>query len=139
MTPLYTAHATAHGGRDGHVKSSDGLIDLDLRTPKEMGGPGGAATNPEQLFAAGYAGCFEGALRMVARMQKVAITDAHITADVTFNKLDDGGFGLSVVLTGKIEGVSREQATALMTSAHAVCPYSRAIRNNIEVKLAVAD
>src|SRR6202020_530230 len=82
MRTLYTAVSTAHGGRDGHVRSSDGIVDLDLKTPKEMGGPGGAGTNPEQLFASGYAACFESALRLVARMQKKTLNDAHITAHV---------------------------------------------------------
>lgn len=137
MKPLYTATATAHGGREGQVKSSDGVIDLGLRMPKELGGPGGAFTNPEQLFAAGYSACFESALRMVARMQKLPLTDAHIRADVTIGKTDDGGFGLKVALTGHIEGLGQKEAHALMEAAHQVCPYSRATRGNIEVTLAV--
>lgn len=137
MKPLYTATATAHGGREGHVKSSDGVIDLQLKMPKELGGPGGAFTNPEQLFAAGYSACFEGALRLVARMQKLPITDAHIRADVTIGKTDDGGFGLKVALTGRIAGLDPEAAQKLMEAAHQVCPYSRATRNNIEVTLGV--
>ncbi len=137
MKALYTAVATAHGGRDGHVRSSDGIVDMDLRTPKEMGGPGGAATNPEQLFAAGYAACFEGALRVVARMQKKALTDAQVTAHVTFNVTDDKKYVLSVELHGKIEGLAHDEALALMNAAHGVCPYSNATRNNIEVKLSV--
>lgn len=139
MKPLYTATATAHGGREGHVKSSDGVIDLQLKMPKELGGPGGAFTNPEQLFAAGYSACFEGALRLVARMQKLPITDAHIRADVTIGKTDDGGFGLKVALTGRIAGLDREAAQKLMEAAHQVCPYSRATRNNIEVTLGVEE
>ena len=139
MKPLYTATATAHGGREGHVKSSDGVIDLQLKMPKELGGPGGAFTNPEQLFAAGYAACFEGALRLVARLQKLPITDAHIRADVTIGKTDDGGFGLKAALTGRIAGLDREAAQKLMEAAHQVCPYSKATRNNIEVTLAVEE
>jgi Ohr subfamily peroxiredoxin len=137
MKTLYTAVATAHGGREGHVKSDDGIIDLDLRVPKGMGGPGGPASNPEQLFAAGYSACFEGALRLVARLQKKALTDAHITAHVSFIAADDGKFLLGVELHGKLEGLSREEAEALMHAAHEVCPYSRATRGNIEVKLVV--
>jgi lipoyl-dependent peroxiredoxin len=137
MRTLYTAVSTAHGGRDGHVRSSDGIVDLDLKTPKEMGGPGGAGTNPEQLFAAGYAACFESALRLVARLQKKALEDAHITAHVTLNATDDGKYLLGVELHGRIEGVSSEEAATLLQAAHEVCPYSRATRGNIEVKLVV--
>ena len=137
MKPLYTAHATAHGGRDGHVRSSDGVLDLEVKTPKELGGPGGAATNPEQLFAAGYAACFESALRLVARTQKRTLSDAHISAEVTLNATEDRRYVISVALRGKIEGVSAEEAHALMEAAHQVCPYSNATRGNIEVKLFV--
>ena len=137
MKPLYTAHATAHGGRDGQVRSSDGVLDLEVKTPKELGGPGGAATNPEQLFAAGYAACFESALRLVARTQKRSLADVHITADVTLNATEDRRYVISVALHGKFEGVTPEEAHALMDAAHQVCPYSNATRGNIEVKLFV--
>jgi osmotically inducible protein OsmC len=137
MKTLYTAVSTAHGGRDGHVRSSDGIVDLDLRTPKEMGGPGGAGTNPEQLFAAGYAACFESAMRAVARKQKKALTDATVTGHVSFNVTDDAKYVLSVELHGKIEGLTGDEAQALMHAAHEVCPYSNATRGNIEVKLIV--
>jgi Ohr subfamily peroxiredoxin len=139
MKPLYTATATTTGGRDGHVRSSDDIINMDLKTPKELGGPGGEATNPEQLFAAGYSACFESALRLVARMQKKTLSNAAITAKVTLGKTDAGAYQLAVELIGKIEGVSKEEATALMETAHTVCPYSNATRNNIEVKLSLAD
>jgi Ohr subfamily peroxiredoxin len=135
MKPLYTAVATAHGGREGHVKSDDGILDVDLRIPKSMGGPGGAGTNPEQLFAAGYAACFESALRLVARLQKKPLEDAHITAHVTLSATDDAKYVLSVELHGHIEGLSKEESATLMESAHQVCPYSRATRGNIDVKL----
>jgi lipoyl-dependent peroxiredoxin len=134
MKPLYTAEATAHGGREGHVKSSDGRLEADLRLPKEMGGPGGDGTNPEQLFAAGYAACFESALRLVARAQKKPLTDAKITARVTLNA-DGTKYVLSVELEGQIEGVPVEEALSLMHAAHEVCPYSNATRGNIDVKL----
>jgi osmotically inducible protein OsmC len=134
--PLYTAVASAHGGRTGRVHSDDGLIDMALAMPTSLGGPGGKGTNPEQLFAAGYSACFESALRLVARTQKAPLQDASITAHVTIGKTDDGGFGLSVELHGKLTGV--ENAQALMEAAHQVCPYSRATRGNIPVKL-VAD
>jgi lipoyl-dependent peroxiredoxin len=135
MRALYTAEATAHGGREGHVRSSDGILDLDLRVPKEMGGPGGAGSNPEQLFAAGYAACFESALRLVARSQKKPLQDASITARVTLNLTDDKRYLLGVELHGHLEGVSETDAQALMRAAHDVCPYSNATRGNIEVRL----
>jgi osmotically inducible protein OsmC len=136
--PLYTAIATAHGGREGHVESDDGIVDHALAMPTALGGKGGAGTNPEQLFAAGYAACFESALRLVARLQKKPLKDAHVTARVTIGKTDDGGFGLTAELHGKVEGISREDSQALMEAAHQVCPYSKATRGNIEVKL-IAD
>jgi Ohr subfamily peroxiredoxin len=138
MKTLYTATATAHGGREGHVQTDDGLFSADLRLPKSMGGPGGAGTNPEQLFAAGYAACFESALRLVARLQKKALKDAHITAQVTLNATDEGKYVLGVSLSGKLDGVSQEEAQALMEAAHQVCPYSNATRANIEVKVSAS-
>jgi Ohr subfamily peroxiredoxin len=135
MKPLYTAVATAEGGRTGHVRSSDGLIDLDLRMPKALGGPGGEGTNPEQLFAAGYSACFESALRLVARSQRKSLRDASITARVTLNLTDDKRYLLGVELRGRLEGVSETEAFALMRAAHDVCPYSNATRGNVEVRL----
>lgn len=137
MTPLYTATATATAGREGKVSSDDGVLDHALSIPKGVGGPGGAGTNPEQLFAAGYAACFGSAAGLVARQMKIAVKP-QITAKVTLNKTDAGGFGLSVELTGTFPEVPREQAEALMKAAHEVCPYSNATRNNIQVKLSVA-
>ena len=140
MEVLYTASATAHGGRQGHVESSDGVLKFDLTMPKALGGAGGeGATNPEQLFAAGYSACFESALRLVARQQKKDVGDASVTANVVIGKTDDGGFGLAVELTGRIPTMSREEAEELMHAAHQVCPYSRATRGNVDVKLSVAD
>jgi len=133
--PLYTATATAHGGREGKVQTDDGLISHALSMPTALGGKGGPGTNPEQLFAAGFSACFESALRLVARMQRKPLKDATITARVTIGKTDDGGFGLAAELRGHIDGVSREEAQALMEAAHQVCPYSKATRGNIEVKL----
>src|SRR5215831_17112973 len=123
--PLYTATATAHGGREGKVQTDDGLVSHTLSLPTSVGGKGGPGTNPEQLFAAGYAACFEGALRFLARQQKKPLKDATITARVTLGKTDDGGFALSAELHGHIDGVSREEARALMEAAHQVCPYSK--------------
>jgi osmotically inducible protein OsmC len=137
VKPLYTAIATAEGGRTGHVRSSDGVLDLSLSMPKELGGPGGNGTNPEQLFAAGYSACFESALRLVARLQKHPLEKASITAHVTIGSTEPGRFGLAVELHASLPGVEREKALALVEAAHQVCPYSVATRGNIEVKLVV--
>lgn len=138
MKTLYTAVATAHGGREGHVRSPDGIIDMDLKMPKEAGGPGGPGTNPEQLFAAGYAACFESALRAVARAQGNPVKDAHITARVALNLEEPRTYSIGVELHGTVEGLTRDQTLALMQAAHLVCPYSKATRGNVEVTL-VAD
>lgn len=139
MDPLYTAQATATGGRDGSTRSSDGVLDLKLATPKEMGGPGGeGATNPEQLFAAGYGSCFLSALQLVARSQKMSAKDFSVTAEVGIGK-DETSFGLRVDLRGELPGVDADTAADLMRKAHGVCPYSKATRGNIEVGLAVGD
>ncbi|MCI2416714.1 organic hydroperoxide resistance protein [Saccharopolyspora sp. K220] len=139
MAVLYTAEATATGaGRDGRTRSSDGVLDLDLAVPKEMGGPGGEATNPEQLFAAGYAACFHSALQLVARRAKVDIADSSVTTQVGIGRNDEGGFGLSVALVVDLPGVPREQAQELTAAADKVCPYSNAIRGNVEIELRVA-
>ena len=131
---LYTAKATATGGRDGHTTSDDGILDLDLRPPKEMGGPGGA-TNPEQLFAAGYAACFQSALSVVGRRQGVDTSASTVEADVSIGATGGGGFGLAVALRVAIPGVDEATTRALTEAAHQVCPYSNATRGNIEVTL----
>lgn len=132
---LYTAKAKATGGRDGRAVSNDTVIDLPLSTPKEMGGPGKeGATNPEQLFAAGYAACFDGALNLVARLEKTPVTGSTVEASVSFGK-DGENYGLAVDLHVNIPGFEQEQAEALVAKAHQVCPYSRATRNNIEVAI----
>jgi Ohr subfamily peroxiredoxin len=131
MTPLYTARATAVGGREGRVTSDDGFVDQQLQLPPALGGKGGA-TNPEQLFAAGYAACFEGALRLVARTRGVAITSAKIEAEVDIGK-DETSFGLAVRLHAHVGGVDAATAQALTDGAHEVCPYSKATRGNIPV------
>ena len=135
LQPLYTATATAHGGREGKVQTDDGQVSHTLAMPTALGGKGGPGTNPEQLFASGYAACFESALRLVARRQKKPLQDATITAKVTIGKIDDGGLGLAAELHGHVEGLSRDETQALMEAAHQVCPYSRATRGNVEVKL----
>lgn len=138
MTPLYTATAVATGdGRNGHVQSSDAVLDLDVRVPQEMGGPGGA-TNPEQLFAAGYAACFHSALRLVAGKAGADLTDSEVVADVSIGANDAGGFALAVQLEVSLPNVTPELARELADQAHQVCPYSNATRGNIEVVLAVA-
>jgi Ohr subfamily peroxiredoxin len=134
---IYTAHATATGGRNGHVASSDGVLDLEVRMPKEMGGSGGAYTNPEQLFAAGYAACFDSALNLVIRTQKVTTGTTTVTAAVSLGKNNNGGYGLSVKLQVAIPDVAPELAQELIEKAHQVCPYSNATRGNIEVELAL--
>ncbi len=134
--PLYTARATATGGREGHAVSDDGILDLDLRPPKEMGGPGGA-TNPEQLFAAGYAACFQSALGVVGRRQGVDTSESTVEADVTIGTIGGGGYGLAVALRVAIPGVELAKVLALTEAAHQVCPYSNATRGNIDVTLAV--
>jgi osmotically inducible protein OsmC len=137
ISPLYTATATAQGGRNGRIRSSDGVLDMPLAMPKELGGAGGAVTNPEQLFAAGYAACFESALRLVAGKAGKNVKDASITASATIGKTPDGGFGLAVELKGKMPGLSKQEAEQLMHTAHTVCPYSKATSGNIDVKLSV--
>jgi Ohr subfamily peroxiredoxin len=133
---VFTAESTATGGgRDGHVKSSDGRIDLETRMPKEAGG-NGEGTNPEQLFSAGYAACFLGALRLVARNNKIDLDDASgITAQVGFGKDPEGGFGINAHLIGYLPGLEQSAADDLMNQAHQVCPYSKATRGNIDVTL----
>ncbi len=139
MTTLYTAHAKASGGRDGSARTDDGVLDVALSTPKALGGPGkDGATNPEQLFAAGYAACFDSALRFVARSQGVTITESTVDAAVGIGPNDKGGFGLEVALTVSLPGLERDKAQALVDTAHQVCPYSNATRGNIDVTLTLA-
>ncbi|GAA2186483.1 MULTISPECIES: organic hydroperoxide resistance protein [Leucobacter] len=138
MSIMYTAEALATGdGRNGHVKTVDGLVDTDLRAPKEMGGPGGAP-NPEVLFAAGYAACFHGALQAVAREKKVDIADSSVGSRVHLSNVD-GGFELSVELEVVLPHLEHAQAQELADAAHQVCPYSKATRGNIEVKVTASD
>jgi lipoyl-dependent peroxiredoxin len=137
MQALYstTAHATGDG-RNGHVQSDDGLVDADVRIPKEMGGAGGA-TNPEQLFAAGYAACFHSALRLVAAQDGVDTTGTEVSATVSIGTLENGGFGLAVELDVSVPAADRDTAEAVVAKAHQVCPYSNATRGNVDVALVV--
>jgi lipoyl-dependent peroxiredoxin len=139
MQVLYTAEATAWGGRDGRAAASDNVLDVQLAVPTELGGPGGAATNPEQLFAAGYAACFHSALKLVARGQGVDADESAVTARVGIGANDAGGFGLTVELEAELPGVDRDTAEALVARAHEVCPYSNATRGNVDVALSVTD
>ncbi|MBV7504845.1 organic hydroperoxide resistance protein [Bacillus sp. sid0103] len=135
MELLYTASATAEGGRAGKVTSSDGTLNLALSMPKSLGGQGKEnATNPEQLFAAGYAACFDSALNLVARQARKRI-DSKVTAEVSLGKDQNGGFKLAAVLNVSIKGVSLAEAEELVHKAHGVCPYSKATNGNMDVKL----
>jgi osmotically inducible protein OsmC len=137
IKPLYTAHATATGGRNGHTRSDDGLVDVNLSVPKEMGGPGkpGTAT-PEHLFGAGYAACFGGALDYIAKQHKKDATKATVKAAVTIGPREKGGFGLAVVLDVSDPSLPTAELQSLAQEAHEkVCPYSHATRGNIDVKI----
>lgn len=135
MKAIYETRATATAGRQGKVSTDDGLLNVDLAYPKAMGGSG-LATNPEQLFAAGYAACFSNAVLHVAKMQKVAINSAPVSAVVGIGNNDAGGFALAVSLEVTLD-LPQAEADALVQTAHQVCPYSNATRNNIDVKLSV--
>lgn len=135
---LYTATATAQGGREGLAKSSDGRLEVSLSTPKELGGSGGQGTNPEQLFAAGYSACFLGALKFVAGQEKVKLPETtKIEGHVGIGKIATG-FGIRVELKISSAGIPQEQLKALVDRAHIVCPYSNATQGNIQVKLTLA-
>jgi len=134
MNILYTAEATATGGREGHVATSDGALTVDLAVPKELGGPGGLATNPEQLFAAGYAACFDNAMIRVARRMKLSTAGSRVTAKVGIGAVEGGRFQLAVELLVTLPEIEDEtQARAVLDAAHQVCPYSNATRGNIDV------
>ena len=140
MSILYRTQATATGGRTGQASTSDGAVSVALSTPKELGGAGGEGNNPEQLFAAGYAACFLGALKYVAAQRKVKLAEeANVTAAVGIGPRDDGqGFGLDVALTIALPGVDATTAQELVDQAHIVCPYSHATRNGLDVRLGLA-
>ena len=135
---LYTAEATATGGRAGHAASSDGRLDVDLSVPNEIGGDGGPGTNPEQLFAAGYAACFGGALDYVAKQKKRDATQARISCAVSIGPRDGGGFGIAVQMKVEERGIERAVLEGLVREAHEkICPYSHATRNNVSVTFEV--
>lgn len=135
MHPLYNTEATAWGGRDGRAATADGNVDVTLTSPKELGGPGGEGTNPEQLFAVGWAGCFHSAMKLVAKQQQLDVSESAVTVRVTLNLEDSGGVGLSAEIEAELPGVDPEQAQALIEKTHKVCPYSKATKDNIPVKL----
>ena len=137
MDVLYTAVAHATGdGRNGHARTDDGVVDVDLRIPKELGGPGGG-TNPEQLFAAGYAACFHSALKVVAQRTGQSVDGSEVSASVGIGAQPDGGFGLAVELDVHVPDLDDASAQELVEQAHQVCPYSKATRGNIDVVLRV--
>jgi lipoyl-dependent peroxiredoxin len=136
---LFTAHATAVGGRNGHTEADDGLISVDLSIPKSMGGPGRPhASTPEHLFAAGYAACFGSACEFAARQMKLAPKLITVRSAVGIGEAPGGGFGLTVELDVELRGVSQAEAEKIVAAGHQVCPYSRAIRGNVEVSLKVS-
>jgi Ohr subfamily peroxiredoxin len=136
MKILYTAHATARGGRNGHSEASDGSVKADLSIPKEMGGPGKPnTTTPEHLFATGYAACFGSALEFVAKQKKASVDGATITAHVGIGQREGGGFGFAIEMEAYVPGHSQTEAEALVAAAHGVCPYSNALKGNVDVKL----
>jgi Ohr subfamily peroxiredoxin len=138
MKILYTAEATSSGeGRAGHVRSSDGQLDLDLAPPVELGGQGGGS-NPEELFAAGYSACFHSALKLIGRREKADVSGSTVTARVGLGPVDGGAFEIAVTLRVALPALDRSAAEKLVDQAHQVCPYSRATRGNIDVALEVA-
>jgi osmotically inducible protein OsmC len=134
---VYTASATTTGGRRGRAVSSDGILDVTLTAPKETGGPG-TGTNPEQLFAAGYAACFHSALKSIGKKAGADLTDSEVVADVTIGENGEGGFMLAVQLEVTLSHVEHDRAVELVDRAHQVCPYSNATRGNVEVTLTVS-
>ena len=136
---MYTTSVTAKGGRNGHVKSVNGIVDLEVRMPKALGGANDDFANPEMLFAAGYSACFDSALNRVIMLSKTKTGETSVTAKVSIGQIENGGFGLAVELDVNIPGVSLEEAQELTDKAHQICPYSNATRNNIEVKLSVTN
>lgn len=139
MKALYTASATATGGRNGHVQSDNGILDLQVRMPKSLGGANDDYPNPEMLFAAGYSACFDSALNRVISLSKTKTGTTTVTAKVSIGAIENGGFGLAVELDVNIPEVSLEEAKQLVEKAHQVCPYSNATRGNIEVILSVTN
>lgn len=139
MKTLYTTSVTAKGGRSGQVKSENGILNLEVRMPKALGGANDDFTNPEMLFAAGYSACFDSALNRVISLSKTQTGETSVVAKVSIGQNGDGGFGLAVELDVNIPGVAIAEAQQLTEKAHQICPYSNATRSNIEVKLSVTN
>lgn len=139
MKTLYTTSVTAIGGRNGKVKSENGVLEVEVKSPKALGGSSDDFSNPEMLFAAGYSACFGSALSLVIGKAKIETGEVSVTAKVSIGQIDNGGYGLAAELDVNIPGVSLEEAKNLTEKAHQICPYSNATRNNIEVKLAVTN
>ncbi|MFH6991223.1 organic hydroperoxide resistance protein [Flavobacterium sp. FlaQc-48] len=139
MKTLYTTSVTAKGGRNGQVKSENGILNLEVRMPKALGGANDDFTNPEMLFAAGYAACFDSALNLIISKSKIQTGETSVAAKVSIGQNEDGGFGLAAELDVNIPGITIEQAQELTEKAHQICPYSNATRSNIEVKLSVTN
>lgn len=139
MKSLYTIGATAKGGRNGQVKSENGILELEVRMPRALDGSNDDFANPEMLFAAGYAACFDSALNLVIKQVKAQTGETSVTAKVSIGQLENSGFGLAAELHANIPGVTLEEANSLIKKAHQICPYSNATRGNIEVKLTVSN
>ncbi|WP_367769731.1 organic hydroperoxide resistance protein [Flavobacterium sp. WC2421] len=139
MKAIYTINATATGGRNGQVKSENGIIDLEVRYPKSLGGANDEYANPEMLFAAGYSACFDSALNLIIKKEKIQTGETSVTAQVSIGQIENGGFGLEAELHANIPGVSMDEAQSLIEKAHQVCPYSNATRGNMLVKLTVSN
>lgn len=139
MKTLYKTTVTATGGRDGHIKSDNGILELDVRMPKALGGQTDDFANPEMLFAAGYAACFDSALNLIIKKAKSAAGETTVKATAGIGQIENGGFGLEVELDVNVPGISLEEAQSLVEQAHQICPYSNATRNNIEVTLKVTN
>lgn len=139
MKTLYTTNVTAKGGRNGHIKSENGVLDLEVRMPKALGGSNDDFANPEMLFAAGYSACFDSALNLVISKSKIETGETSVEAKISIGQIENGGFGLAAELAVNIPGVSLEEAQSLTEKAHEICPYSNATRNNMEVKLSVTN
>ena len=139
MKTLYNTAATAKGGRNGNVKSNNGVLNFEVRMPKGLGGANDDYANPEMLFAAGYAACFDSALNLIIKQGKIETGETEVTAKVSIGQLEDGGFGLAAELHANIPNVTLEEAQTLIEKAHQICPYSNATRGNIEVKLTVSN
>lgn len=139
MKTIYTTSVTAKGGRNGQVKSENGILDLEVRMPKALGGANDDFTNPEMLFAAGYSACFDSALNLIISKSKIETGETTVNAKVSIGQIENGGFGLAAELEVNIPGVSLEEAQLLTEKAHQICPYSNATRNNMEIKLLVTN